>query len=148
MYNSYICLIVQSVITRTSSLADVEHFGVYTSSDDWSPNGGQALTLVLWFDRSILSCTVYPSSPDTFYSCNSTSWSTINESCPDSDPRHKVLIANNWANGVGIDHIKVHANNTWFGVNSWCIPDGAAGQHGVTIDDSDDECGTNYNKYK
>ena len=137
------------------AMNDVASFGFHVAEDDGI--NAQVLsddvTIRLWFNHSIYSCKVSPSSSDTIYSCSGSSSIISSSKCNPSDD--EVMIDNDATflvtlNTVVITNVLVTTpGGTPYEIESLFNSDGSS--NGPDFSEhliSDVECGSGYKHYR
>ena len=115
-------------LLATPNVSTLLSFGGYTDVDPYSGTG-YSVSLTLWFNYSIFTCDVMPSQISTRYSCDSMQWTEIGTSAAAcSTPSFKMLVNNSKFDAVTFDRLFFEdTSGNAYGINKFCIPQGAAG---------------------
>ena len=132
-----------TVASTNAAEIPIQSFGVRTSSDLFAESfWGPSALLTLWFGDVIVECTILPWYTSTEYTC--TTWTTKSTSRACSE--YKMMIENNYWDAIGLDQVYVIlSNNTFYGIESFCIYDVDNTRIGKDYKDtiSDTICGWN-----
>ena len=119
-----ICIsLILSVLTVDANIA---YFGINLYDDQRSSTSD--LQLTLWWNHTVYSCTLYPTTPNATYVCDRDDWNIVGEICDEQDAEYKLMIDNSDSfdaaiiGSITVATVPDPSTYYLYFISGWCIP--------------------------